>query len=165
VIRLLKQRQSGYTSKEIAAHTRLTAGGGLTRTLEELEQAGFIQRIPSFTGHKRGMNYKLVDPFTLFHLTWMERYSRPLDTDRWLALHSTPAWHAWSGYAFEMTCLQHVRQIKESLGISGILSESTSWRHNSTGSNDPGAQIDLLIDRRDRVINLCEIKSLTTLSR
>ncbi len=158
VIRLLKKRQSGYTAKEIAAHTRLTAGGGLTRTLDELEQAGFIQRIPSFTGHKRGVNYKLIDPFTLFHLTWMERHSRPLDADRWLTLHSTPAWHAWSGYAFEMTCLQHVRQIKESLGISGILSESTSWRHESTGPNDPGAQIDLLIDRRDRVINLCEIK-------
>jgi len=88
----------------------------------------------------------------------MEKYSRPPDTDRWLALHSTPAWHAWSGYAFEITCLQHVRQIKEALGIAGISSESTSWRHNSTGADDPGAQIDLLIDRRDRVINLCEIK-------
>jgi uncharacterized protein len=158
VIRLLKQTQSGYTSKEIAAHTSLTAGGGLTRTLEELESAGFIQRIPSFTGHKRGVNYKLVDPFTLFYLTWMEGRSRPLDQNHWLALHSTPAWHAWSGYAFEMTCLQHTRQIKESLGIAGILSESTSWRHNSTGPDDPGAQIDLLIDRKDRVINLCEIK-------
>lgn len=57
-----------------------------------------------------------------------------------------------------MTCLQHIQQIKESLGISGVLTESTSWRHNSTGPDDPGAQIDLLIDRRDRVINLCEIK-------
>lgn len=158
VIRFLKQKQAGFTSIEIAAHTRLTSGGGLTRTLEELEQAGFIQHMPSFTGPKRGVLYKLVDPFTLFHLAWIEKTPRPLDADRWTALHSTPAWHAWSGYAFEMTCLQHVRQIKASLGIAGVYSESTSWRHVSTGPNDPGAQIDLLIDRKDQVINLCEIK-------
>jgi uncharacterized protein len=158
VIRFLKKKQCGFTSNEIAAHTKLTRGGGLTRTLEELEQTGFIQHLPSFTGPKRGMTYKLVDPFTLFHLTWVEINGRPLDADRWTALHSTPAWHAWSGYAFEMACLQHVRQIKASLGIAGVFSESTSWRHVSTGPHDPGAQIDLLIDRKDQVINLCEIK-------
>jgi hypothetical protein len=100
----------------------------------------------------------LIDPFTLFHLTWLEGNRRPLDAERWVTLHSTPAWHAWSGYAFEMTCFQHLRQIKMSLGISGIQSESTSWRHDSIGPDDQGAQVDLLIDRRDRVVNLCEIK-------
>lgn len=158
VIRALKERKSGLSGPEITARTRIAKGGGLTRTLEELELAGFVRRMPSFTRHKRGGNYQLTDPFTLFHLTWVEGHDRPLDADRWVALHSTPAWHAWSGYAFEMTCLQHVRQIKQSLGIAGISSESTSWRHDSTGPHDSGAQIDLLIDRRDQVINLCEIK-------
>jgi uncharacterized protein len=158
VIRFLKHRQAGFTFKEISEKTTLTAGGGLTRTLDELEQAGFILRTPSFTGHNRGTAYKLIDPFTLFHLTWLEGNRRPLDAERWITLHSTPAWHAWSGYAFEMTCFQHLRQIKMSLGISGIQSESTSWRHDSIGPDDQGAQVDLLIDRRDRVVNLCEIK-------
>ena len=93
----------------------------------------------------------MIDPLCLFHLTFLENQK----IASWLDFHDTPGWHAWCGLAFEKVCIQHISQIKQALGISGISSNAFSWksRHSS-----PGAQIDLLIDRRDDVINLCEIK-------
>ena len=65
----------------------------------------------------------------------------------------------WSGLTFEQVCKDHVAQIRKSLGISGVLSEISSW--STKGDEElgiSGAQIDMLIDRRDRVITLCEMK-------
>jgi uncharacterized protein len=158
VIRALCKKKSGLSRQEISKHSKITDGGGLTKVLDELQRTGFVLQVPSFTKRKQGGNYQLVDLFTLFHLTWLEHRGKPLDGDRWLSLHSSPQWHAWSGHAFETLCLTHVAQIKKALGIAAVQSESSSWRHDSSGKTDPGAQIDLLIDRKDRVINLCEIK-------
>ena len=57
----------------------------------------------------------------------------------------------WAGLAFKRLCLQHVDQLKAALGISGVLTNVHSWRNEN-------AQVDLLIDRRDGIINLCEMK-------
>ena len=103
--------------------------------------------------NKYGSLYQLIDPFTLFALTYMESGKR----QSWIAVLGTPGYYAWSGYAFELLCLLHVDEIKKALGITGMESAYCAWRAGgSTGH--PGAQIDLLIDRRDDVINLCEMK-------
>jgi hypothetical protein len=80
---------------------------------------------------------------------------------QWMHLHSTPAWQAWSGYAFENLCLRHVPQIKQALSIGGVRAGVSAWRYQATGAGDTGAQIDLLIDRQDGVINVCEMKFST----
>lgn len=68
----------------------------------------------------------------------------------------SPTHRAWSDYAFEQVCLQHIPQIKSALGISGVQSNICSWIEKSNGKI--ASQIDLLIDRPDEIINICEIK-------
>jgi hypothetical protein len=58
--------------------------------------------------------------------------------------------------------LTHVAQIKKALGISGILTEQSAWQHRAKAGDRYGAQIDLLIDRPDGVINVCEMKWSST---
>lgn len=153
VVRALNQRRAGCTRKEIVGKSGLAAGGTLSKTLEELEQCGFIRRYRDFTKKERGAIYQLVDPFTLFYLRFME--GRLEGEGAWAAYQGTPAYYAWSGLAFEMVCLVHEQQLKAALGIQAIASTSTAWRSDSAESK---AQIDLLVDRADGVINACEMK-------
>lgn len=106
---------------------------------------------------KRNSLYQLVDFYTSFYLRFIE-HADPADQYNWRNAVDTPSYRAWSGYAFEQVALYHVQQIKNALGISGIISHTYSWKSRTS---DQGAQIDLLIDRRDQVINLCEIKFST----
>lgn len=153
VVRALNRRKAGCTRKEIIERTGIGAGGTLSKTLEELEQCGFVMRYRDFTKKERGAIYQLVDPFTLFYLRFME--GRLEGEGAWEAHQGTPAYHAWSGLAFEMTCLAHEKQLKTALGIQAIASSTSAWR---SGDPESKAQIDLLIDRADGVINACEMK-------
>lgn len=158
VIEALAQKGKGLTREELVGATGLTDGGGLTKVLEDLDNNGFIRVYRAFGKKAKGRIYQLMDPFTLFHLRFAER--RATFSDRyWLQFVLTPAYHAWSGIAFERVCMQHISQIKQALGISGVLTEISAWRSRE---EDPGAQIDLVIDRHDRTVNLCEMKFAST---
>jgi len=162
VIRALARKQSGLTRKEIIHTSKMPSGGNISTILEELESSDFICKLPPFGRMKREPLYRLIDEFTLFHLRWVEKAREPLHgAGQWIHLHSTPTWQAWSGYAFENLCLRHVPQIKQALSIGGVRAGVSAWRHQSTGAGDTGAQIDLLIDRQDGVINVCEMKFST----
>jgi hypothetical protein len=154
LVKALAKTQSGLTRENITERTGIPSGGKLTKSLSELEQCGFIEGYPDFTKPKKGTVYRLVDPFTLFWLKFVEGNSAK-DEYFWTNLHDSGRHRAWSGFAFEQLCLKHVAQIKRKLGISGISTSVSSWRSKES---NPGAQIDLLIDRRDGVINLCEMK-------
>lgn len=78
--------------------------------------------------------------------------------DHWMQIRNTPRWRTWSGHAFEMACLKHVDSLRRALGISGVKTEASAWHSRGGKGSDPGAQIDLLIDRADGIINLCEMK-------
>lgn len=159
VIRALARKQGGLSRQEIVEMSRLPTGGTMTTILTELETSGFISRITPFGRTIRDSLYRLVDEFSLFHLRWLEgKRDRADGAGQWIRIHGTPAWQAWSGYAFENLCLRHVPQIKRALGISGVQTESSVWRYIPRSRGETGAQIDLLIDRRDGVINLCEMK-------
>lgn len=153
VVRALNQRKAGLTRKEVVRRSGISAGGTFSKTLEELEQCGFVRRYRDFTKKERGAIYQLIDPFTLFYLRFME--GRLDGEGAWEAYRGTPGYHTWCGLAFEMTCLLHERQLKQALGIQAIASTASAWR--SDGST-PGAQIDLVIDRADGVVNACEMK-------
>jgi uncharacterized protein len=150
VLKALSQKGIGLNRDEIIKGAKLPNGGGITKVLEELEQCGFIRKYIPFGKKLRDSLYQLTDFYTLFYFRFLSKklsgkFSTGVDN---------PARRAWSGYAFEMVCLQHTEPIKTSLGISGIDCSIAAWRSRENGK----IQIDLLIDRRDGVINLCEMK-------
>ena len=152
VVRALAGKRMGLTRDEVARASGLSSGGMLSETLGELEQCGFIRSYRDFSRTKREPLYQLVDPFTLFWLRFVEHADDPRYWQHNLASAGVRAWH---GLAFEMLCLSHVAQIKRKLGVEMIATSTCSWR--SKGA-DPGAQIDLVIDRADGIVNLCEMK-------
>jgi len=99
--------------------------------------------------------YQLIDNYSLFYFKFISQNTEG-DTNFWSANYNTSVHNSWAGLAYEMVCLQHLEQIKTALGISGVICHAHSWIYKS--ESDKGAQIDLLIDRADDVINLCEIK-------
>ncbi|MDR2620726.1 MAG: ATP-binding protein [Propionibacteriaceae bacterium] len=153
VVRAIAEKRKGLTRAELIKATKLPNGGQLTKTLRELEQSGFIAKVRPFNRKERGTLYQLVDFFTLFHLTFIEN-SAP-DTDFWLKYSSGPAHSAWTGNSFELVCQAHLPQLLAQMGIGAVITTASSWR---SAQSDPGAQIDLVIERADNVINLCEMK-------
>jgi hypothetical protein len=144
----------GLTRNQLIKASKLQSGGSTTLLLEELSSAGFLTPYVPYGKKIKDTIYKLTDSFSLFYLKFMEP-ARSGAKGTWQRLSDTPSWKSWSGFAFETTCLKHVPAIKIALGIHGIHTEAAIWRGKSqTG----GAQIDLIIDRRDNCINLCEIK-------
>ena len=154
VIESLAKKAKGLSRKELAKQSKMKNGGTFSKILEELEQCGFIKKYVPFGKKKRGSLYQLTDPYSFFYLKFIKD-SKAEGAGAWLAQMDHPKWRAWSGYAFEYVCFYHIEQIKKTLQIGAVYTEISSWR-SSTITN--GAQIDLVIDRRDRVINLCEIK-------
>jgi uncharacterized protein len=156
VVRTLAQKKLGMTREELVLLSKLANGGGLSKILEELVQSGFISEYFPFGKKKKEKIYRLCDEYSLFYLQFVERHRHQND-NTWQTLSQTPAYKSWAGYAFESICLKHIRQIKQSLGISGIYSEASSFYKKGT-AQDAGFQIDMLLDRNDHTINLFEIK-------
>ena len=151
VIEALSSRRDGLTRTELLTHKTVPQGKEMTKCLNELEQCGFIRRYAAHPTQRENLIYQLTDSLTLFCLSWIHGGQ----SASWLETINTPAYYAWCGLAFERICMLHVRQIKKKLGILGVSSREYAWRSRKSV---PGAQIDLVIDRKDDVINLCEIK-------
>ena len=156
VIRALATKWKGLTRAEIIKLRKLPNGGGLTKVLNELRHSGFISAYYPFGKKKKDMLYRLTDEYSLFYLQFIEKRKRNIQGS-WQALSQTAKFTSWSGYAFESLCLKHIDAIKEALKIGGIYAESSSFIFQGNEVL-PGTQIDLLIDRNDQVINICEIK-------
>lgn len=162
LIKIIASKRNGIDRNTIEAKAKLTERGGtLTDRLTALEEAGFIKGFVPIGYAERGLYYKLTDEYCLFYLTWIQPVQRQIreetESNYWLAKTNTPSWKSWAGYAFESICLKHVSQIKKALFIpDGAL--SGSWRYQSKGKEEDGAQIDLLFDRDDGIMTLCEIK-------
>lgn len=154
IIDALAKKSKGLTRDEIRKECNLPSGGSLSRLIDELEESGFIKHYTPFGKKARNSLYHLSDFFSLFHTRFIGSNNK-FERNHWLKLIDSPRHRTWSGYSFEQVCLEHIPQVKRALGISGIETSTSSWR--STGKSN-GAQIDLVIDRRDNVINLCEMK-------
>ena len=140
---------------ELLHSCEISSSNTFAQALQELEECGFIRKYYSIGKKKKDALFQLMDNFTLFHFQFIEG-ERP-DENFWTNLGGTPQKFAWEGFSFERLCLWHLAQIKKALGISGISTNTCSWLYK--GDDDhAGAQIDLLIDRRDDTINLCEMK-------
>ncbi len=156
IIRALASVNRGLNRREIMEYTGLLDGGGTSRFIEELKMSGFISVFYPFESQKKELYYRLTDEYSLFYLKFIENMEGT-EEDAWIKLSETQTYKVWSGYAFENICLKHTAQIKKALGISGIYSQASNYYKKGTKTEN-GIQIDLLIDRNDKVINLCELK-------
>lgn len=157
IIETLGLKKIGMTREELIEESGIPNTGDLTTKLEELESCGFIRKYYAFGMKKKNAIYQLMDCFTLFHFKFLQ--DTPTDEHFWTNQINTPVVNTWMGLAFERVCLYHVNQIKGKLGISGVLTEVNSWYCKADSERGIfGSQIDLLIVRKDQVINLCEMK-------
>lgn len=156
IVTALAKKCKGLTRKQMIEITKLNNNKQFTIALDELEKCGFIRTYIPFADTKRDVLYQLTDAFTLFHFHYTAE-NKYQDEKFWTNSLNSARYRAWSGYAFEQLCLNHVRQIKEALGISGILTRVCCWISKAENGHK-GAQIDLVIDRADQTINLCEMK-------
>ncbi|MBQ7690984.1 MAG: AAA family ATPase [Muribaculaceae bacterium] len=166
VVTALAKRGRGLTRKEILAKTGLGDNGKFSLLLDELESCGFIRSYQPYAEQRKARRrmktsrlhsetlFQLVDPFTLFHFQIMQN-AEAHAPNYWSSNQNSHVFSTWSGLSFEMLCLNHADQIKQALGIAGIVANVFSW----TGtSGNHSVQIDLLIDRADKTINICEMK-------
>ena len=154
IIEAIATKQKGLTREEIITISGMANGGTATKIIKELEESNFIRKYTPFEKKTKNTLYQLVDFYSLFYLRFIKN-SSDADENFWLNAIDSPAIRAWSGYAYEQVCMWHLSSLKKALGISGIQTRTSSWVSNR---KENGAQIDLLIDRADAVINICEIK-------
>ena len=158
VVEALAEKAGGLTRNEIAAQTGFSANGNLTKILNNLIYSGFVRASLFYGNKKKDMLYQLADYYSAFYFRFIrEKYGK--DTQYWSHASDHPTRRAWAGLTFEQLCKDHIAQIKQAFGISGILTEESIWfTRGDKELNIPGAQIDLIIERRDQVIHLCEMK-------
>lgn len=156
VVMTLARKKAGMTRSEIVDVVGSSIKGTLSDILQSLEYSGFIRCYRSIGKRRREAIYQLIDNFTLFHFRFLDGATN--DPNFWQATSMSSMRNAWRGLAFERLCLQHIPQIKSALGIAGIHVESYSWHHAKDELTPEGAQIDLLLDRSDGIINVCEMK-------
>ncbi len=151
IVEALMKRGSGLRRHDLSSLPHIGDGQPLTTALEELCECGLVRSYQSYETSKYGKYYQIIDPFILF----VKRFLLSPNFDTWVSFVGTPSYFNWAGHAFEIACLNHISSIKKALGISGVLTKEYSWRSKV---QEQGAQIDLLIERRDQVINVCEMK-------
>lgn len=156
VVEALSSKRIGLTKKEILEKTKLPNNGLFSKVLENLVNSGFVRVYPFYGNKSLKTLYQLADFYTMFYYKFLKNKDGK-DELFWTNGIGSPSRNAWAGFTFEQLCKDHIKQIKQKLGITGVLTEEASWFLQGDDESE-GAQIDMIIDRKDRVINLCEIK-------
>ena len=154
IIEALSRKAKGLTRDEIIKTSKISNGGTISKVLEELEVSGFIKKYVPFDKKIKSSLYQITDPYSLFYHKFIKD-SKAVGDNTWINLMSSSKYRDWSGYAFEYVGMSHIENIKKALSIQGVYSEISSWVSRDA---EKGTQIDLLIDRKDNVITVCEIK-------
>ena len=168
IIKAIASHRYGIHQTELFEKVKkISKGGTIVKKLRELEETGFIMSFKPYHHKKKGIFYKVIDEYTLFYFYWIEPIKATLlkkgiRKGYWDKMKKSGFWYSWAGYAFEALCYKHLNQISVSLDLSPTAFPST-WQYiPKKGSKDQGAQIDLLFDRDDDAITICEIKYMTT---
>lgn len=165
IVKVLAGLRRGMTRQELIEATDASKNGNFSKRLDELEECGFIRSYQPFGKEKKTKMYQLIDPFSLFHLKFITGHNDSL-TGYWIKMQATDEYRSWCGYAFEVLCLNHLPQIVHALGIDGSINTICSWTYrppkampeDADEDLKQGTQIDLLIDRSDNIVNVCEMK-------
>lgn len=158
VVEALSEKKGGLTRNEICEKTGSSKGGDMSKILNNLVLSGFVVVCDFYERKKKESLYQLSDYYTMFYFRYIKNHYGK-DEHFWTNSIDNASRRAWEGLTFERLCKDHIKQIKQKLGISGVLSEESSWFVRSDEEKGiTGTQIDLLIDRRDCVVSLCEMK-------
>ncbi len=157
IVKLLGLKKNTMTRDEIIGELREKSSGDISKCLEELSQCGFLLTNRMIGKKKKGALYQLIDPYVLFYFRFVTAWHGN-DERHWSLNYHSARTNSWRGHAFERICLMHAKQIKRAIGIQGVEADIYSWRWMPKSSNDTSVQIDMLIDRADGIVNLCEIK-------
>ena len=162
LVRAIASQQNGISREKLIEVTGISSGGRLKQWLAELEASNFIQSYVPLGKKKKDHYYRVIDEYTYFYLKWIEplkKSGHDGGKHYWKTQIKTPKVLSWKGYAFENVCFKHLDQIRATLDLDSIHSQVGSWRFlPKKGKEDSGAQIDLIFDREDGVVTLCEIK-------
>lgn len=162
IVAALAYKREGMVQKDLFKPLNIPEGGRAGEILEELVESGFIASFQAYGKQVKERKFRLIDEYSLFYLTWIDSVKENIlrgAEDYWMKIQMTPAWYSWAGYAFENICLKHILKIKEALAIGGVNTIASHWQYSPLkASKERGAEIDLIIDRADDCINLCEIK-------
>ena len=153
IIEACYEKWKGITHSELSQLTGFPSGGSLSRMVNELEVSGFLNLSQPYGNKKKDRLIRLVDEFSIFYL----KYKKGVEQTNWKTISTSQSFKSWQGFAFENLCLKHIEEIKSALGISGVATSQYSYSVKGT-ADKKGTQIDLIIDRNDEVINLCEAK-------
>lgn len=154
IVKALSTKQKGLTRLEIIEATGISNGGGLTRMLKELEECSFVKTMQPFGKSKKELLYRLVDEYSVFYFQF---HPSKKPAGSFMQISASNSYKSWAGFAFESLCMKHILEIKKALGINGIFSTESSFFLKGNAKT-PGFQIDMLIDRNDNAINICEMK-------
>lgn len=157
IVEALGRSGRTLTRDEVVRLSGLASGGVFSRYLEDLEECGFVVKIKTFGLEKNGARHRLSDNFTLFHFNFIA-HNTDNDETFWTDSRGSGMRRDWVGLAFERVCLAHVQEIKSALGIAGVRTAVSVRSHRADEVYPEGAQIDMVIDRADGIINLCEMK-------
>lgn len=156
IVSALGRKKVGMSRGELLVATGMLDNGAFSTALSELVECGFVRRYRMPGKKSHDAVYQLIDNFTLFHFGFLADLEE-MESGSWVAVQDTPRANVWRGSAFERVCLEHIAQIKGALGISGIETRQYAWR-SPPAEGACGAQIDLLIERSDDAVNICEMK-------
>jgi hypothetical protein len=163
IVAALAASPQGLFRKELVQQAGVDAGGLLSEHLADLEAAGFVSSVVPFDkdANSRLLKHTLSDPYLRFYFAFIRPHLKKIrlgtQPDLFARLAQTGRFHAWRGRAFEHLCLGHARRIAEVLGFSGI-DFSCGPYFRAPARDAAGLQIDLLFDRADNVLTLCEMK-------
>ncbi len=162
LVRILAEHCSGLGQEELIGRLgEAKSGGWIVSRLAELEQVGFVQKFTQFYQSRKGIFYKMIDEYSLFYFQWIEQrkaiIERGEEKGYWMRVQESPAWYSWAGCSFEAVCNKHIPLIRDALHL--VMADPSQWRYAPRkGQEEKGTQIDLLFDRNDSSITICEIK-------
>jgi hypothetical protein len=167
IVKEIAKFRYGISFSELTKKTDKKVGGRFQERLNELESTGFIQKFLPYGRTKRDHFYKVIDEYSLFYLKWIDELNKGIhfanEENYWGKIMHSSNWHSWSGYAFENICYKHIDKITQKLDLTHVRCRISHWKYQATSLDmqDNGAEIDLLIDRDDNAITICEIKYTT----
>jgi hypothetical protein len=156
IVETLSKTKGGITREEIIKNSKVKAGGPYNRAMEDLMLSGFVAEDINFGKKKKGALYRLNDEYSVFYHKFIKTASKST-SGIWSQISASQSFKIWAGFAFESLCFKHIDKIKAALGIAGVYTEIYAYKYVGNADSD-GFQIDLVIDRKDDIINLCEIK-------
>ncbi len=157
LILALTKKTQGSTFKELEQLSGVAKGTTLARMLTELELNSFVTAYTPYSWGNVKL-YRLTDPYLIFYHKWIQSIKKqgvPVPENYWMQTFNSQSFRIWTGYSYETFCFTHISDILKQIGISGMRVKPSIWRSKLSKQ---GAQIDLVLERADHIINLCEIK-------